>query len=163
MIGFFGTVQQKWRFELQKPIKPCGFIGFSRRQINFISTVQQKSSFAWKTYQKPQVFIGFGKSKLHFAVLHCSEGRSLTNPWWKGQITYWSYSEALSLRSPLWKGQDYRLDTHCMKCDFWNLEIWRSLGQTYSPVPNNNDIAFEQLGKQTLAYSMANVVCNTIK
>ena len=38
---FFATVQQKLRFELQKPITPEGFMCFSRWQTHFIGTVQQ--------------------------------------------------------------------------------------------------------------------------
>ena len=55
-IDFFSTVQQKCRFELQKPIKPYGFIGSSRRQINFIGTVQQKWSCELQKPIKPYGF-----------------------------------------------------------------------------------------------------------
>ena len=85
-------------FGHQKPIKPYGFIGFSRRQIHFIDTVQQKWSFVRKKYQTQHVFIGFGNSKLHFAILYCSEASSLTYPLRKGLITDWSLSEVFPLQ-----------------------------------------------------------------
>ena len=104
---FFCTVQQKWRFELQKQIKPYGFIGFSRRRVHFIGTVQQKWSFVRKRYQKQYVFMSFCNSKLHFAILYCSEALSLTYPLRKQLITDWSCSEALAFTNPsikAWSG-----------------------------------------------------------
>ena len=40
MISFLGTVQQKWRFELQKLIKPCCFLGCWSSSLHFCSIVQ---------------------------------------------------------------------------------------------------------------------------
>ena len=66
MIGFFGTVHQKLRFELQKPIKPYGFIGFSRRQSHFIGTVQQNWSLELQKPIKTYGFCYLFHAKLHF-------------------------------------------------------------------------------------------------
>ena len=62
----FGTVQQKWRLELQKPTKAYGFICFSRRPINFIGTVQQKWRLELQKQIKAQGFIGFSRRPINF-------------------------------------------------------------------------------------------------
>ena len=65
-INFIGTVQQKCRFELQKPIKPYGFWCLFDTQLHFCCTVPIKLICRLEKHMKPYGFIGFWSSNFDF-------------------------------------------------------------------------------------------------
>ena len=97
---FFWYSTAKMEVWASKTNKTVRFYWFFKTADQFYWYSTAKKKLCLESISKTTCFLlVFGNQSFIFAVLHRSEGRSLTNPWWKGQITDWSCSEALSLKN----------------------------------------------------------------